>query len=184
MVDPSTDASGMNIKRELEKERQRLAQLWDAYEDQEKEVNRLKERVVQLERDLEEKERIIRSLRDVLAARDTENRELHIATTSLRTEKNQWDPRLKDLEQNLRMEQDRFAKLFKLAEDLDTELKEARRQIEVRDQWFKKNVMGMANIRRAIEERESMVEAVTSKGYEPDLEGELDRLKPAYKMDD
>ena len=44
--------------------------------------------------------------------------------------------------------------------------------------------MGMANIRRAIEDREAMVESVTSKGYEPDMEGELDRLKPAYKMDE
>ena len=173
---PST--SGPNYKREFEKERQRLAQLWDAYEDQEKEVNDLKDQVLQLKETLEEKERIIRSLKDVLQSRDTENRELHIELTALRSERSTWDPRLKELEQKLRLQKDQFGKLYKLAEDLDMELKEARSQIEDRDRWYKKNVLVMGNIKRAMEEREEMIESATSRGYEPDLEGELTRLKP------
>ena len=173
---PST--SGPNYKREFEKERQRLAQLWDAYEDQEKEVNDLKDQVQQLKETLDEKERVIRSLKDVLQSRDTENRELHIELTALRSERSTWDPRLKELEQNLRMQKDQFGKLYKLAEDLDMELKEARSQIEARDRWYKKNVLVMGNIKRAMEEREEMIEAATSRGYEPDLEGELTKLKP------
>jgi len=177
-MNESQSTSGPNYKREFEKERQRLAQLWDAYEDQEKEVNNLKENVHQLKETLDEKERIIRSLKDVLQTRDTENRELHIELTALRSEKSTWDPRVKDLEQKIRLQQDQFAKLYKLAEDLDLELKEARAQIEARDRWYKKNILVMGNIRRAMEDREDMIESTTSRGYEQDLDGELTKLKP------
>ena len=172
---PST--GGPNYKREFEKERQRLAQLWDAYEDQEKEVNNLKDQVQQLKMTLEEKERIIRSLKEVLATRDTENRELHIELTALRSERTTWDPKVKELEQKIRLQQDQFGKLYKLAEDLDLELKEARSQIEARDRWYKKNMLVMGNVKRAMEEREELIEAATSRSYEPDLEGELSKFK-------
>ena len=170
--------TGPNYKREFEKERQRLAQLWDAYEDQEKELGNLRDQVQQMKQTLEDKERVIRSLKEVLAQRDTENRELHIELTALRSERSTWDPKLKDLEHDHRLEKDRFGKLFKLAEDLDLELKEARRQLEARDRWYKKNILAMSNIKRAMEERDEMIEGATSKGYEADLEGELARLKP------
>ncbi len=177
-MNESQSTGGPNYKREFEKERQRLAQLWDAYEDQEKEVNHLKENLHQLKETLEEKERIIRSLKEVLQTRDTENRELHIELTALRSEKNTWDPKVKDLEQKVRLQQDHFAKLYKLAEDLDMELKEARAQIEARDRWYKKNILVMGNIRRAMEDREDMIVSTTSRGYEQNLEGELTKLKP------
>ncbi len=178
-MNESPTSSGPNYKREFEKERQRLAQLWDAYEDQEKEVNNLKEQVNQLKETLEEKERVIRSLKEVLSSRDTENRELHIELTALRSEKTTWDPRLKELEQEIRLQHDRFGKLYKLAEDLDLELKEARRQIEARDRWYKKNILVLGNVKRAMEDREEMIESATSRGYEPDLEGELSKFKPS-----
>jgi len=175
----SPSSTGPNYKREFEKERQRLAQLWDAYEDQEKEVNHLKEQVDMLKMTLDEKERIIRSLKEVLQARDTENRELHIELTALRSERTTWDPRIKDSEQQLRLQKDSFGKLYKVAEELDMELKEARSQVESRDRWYKKNILVMGNIKRAMEEREEMIENATSRTYEPVLEGELSKLKPS-----
>ena len=47
-----------------------------------------------------------------MSARDAENRELLIELTTLRSEKATWEPRLKELEADLRLEQDRFSKLF------------------------------------------------------------------------
>jgi chromosome segregation ATPase len=178
VMNESPSSTGPNYKREFEKERQRLAQLWDAYEDQEKEVNHLKDQVDTLKMTLDEKERIIRSLKEVLQTRDTENRELHIELTALRSERTTWDPKLKDLEQKLRLQKDSFGKLYKLAEELDLELKEARSQIEARDRWYKKNILVMGNIKRAMEDREEMIESATSRSYEPVLEGELGKLKP------
>jgi chromosome segregation ATPase len=177
-MNESPSTTGPNYKREFERERQRLAQLWDAYEDQEKEVTNLKEQVSQLKETLEEKERIIRSLKEVLQTRDTENRELHIELTALRSERVTWDPKFKELEQGKRLTNDQLGKLYKLAEELDMELKEARRQIDSRDRWYKKNILVMGNIKRAMEEREEMIEAATSRSFEPDLDGELQKLKP------
>ena len=105
-------------------------------------------------------------------------RELHIEVTALRSERSTWDPKIKDLEHDIRTEKDRFGNLFKLAEDLDLELKEARRSLEARDRWFKKNILVMSNIKRAMEERDEMIESASHKGYEADLEGELTRVKP------
>ena len=177
-MNESQSTSGPNYKREFEKERQRLAQLWDAYEDQEKEVNHLKDQVQQLKDTLDEKERIIRSLKEVLQTRDTENRELHIELTALRSERTTWDPKVKELEQKVRLQQDQYSKLFKLAEELDLELKEARGQIDARDRWYKKNILVMGNIKRAMDDRDEMIDSATTRGYEPDLEGELSKLKP------
>ncbi len=178
-MNESLSTSGPNYKREFEKERQRLAQLWDAYEDQEKEVNHLKDQVHQLKDTLDEKERIIRSLKEVLQTRDTENREIHIELTALRSERTVWDPKVKELEQLVLLQQVQFAKLYKVAEDLDLELKEARGQIESRDRWYKKNILVMGNIKRAMDEREDMIESATVRSYEPDLEGELSKLRPS-----
>ncbi|NIP35721.1 MAG: hypothetical protein GWN18_12180 [Thermoplasmata archaeon] len=85
---------------------------------------------------------------------------------------------MKDLEQKVRLQKDQFGKLYKLAEELDMELKEARSQIEARDRWYKKNILVMGNIKRAMEDRDEMIESATSRSYEPVLEGELSKLKP------
>ena len=129
------------------------------------------------EETISEKERVVRSLREVLTSRDADNRELQIELSALRAEKASWDPRLRELEANIRLEQDRFGKLFKLAMELDAELKEAKAQIDARDRWYKKNVLVMSNIKRAMDEHDNMIQAAQGRAYEPDLEGELMRLR-------
>jgi len=170
--------SGIDYKKEFEREQDRLARLFDAYEAQEKELQSAKERITKLEETINEKERVVRSLREVLSSRDADNRELQIELSALRAEKASWDPRLRELEANIRLEQDRFGKLFKLAMELDAELKEARAQIEARDHWYKKNVLVMSNIKRAMDEHDKMILAAQGRPYEPDLDGELMRLRP------
>jgi chromosome segregation ATPase len=170
-------APAADYRKDFERERQRLTQLYDAYELQEKELQSLKEKSTKLDETIAEKDRVIRSLREVLSGRDAENRELHIELSGLRAEKSSWEPRLKELEANIRLEQDRFGKLFKLSMDLDAELKEAKNQIEARDRWYRKNILVMSNIKRAMDEHDAMISEATGRPYEVDLEGELMRLK-------
>ena len=177
MDEPPMVAPASDYRKEFERERQRLTQLYDAYELQEKELASLKEKLSKQEEVLSQKEGVIRSLREVLAARDAENRELHIELTGLRTDKSTWEPRIKELEAKMRLEQDRFGNLFKLAMDLDAELKEAKSQIDARDRWYKKNILVMNNIKRAMDEHDQMISDATGRPYEADLEGELMRLK-------
>ena len=117
------ESAAGDMAGKYEQERQRLAKLWDAYEKQEKELAALKEKVGHLENDLMDRERIIKSLKDVLESRDRRTRELEIEMTSLRGDKSGWEPRLKSLETDLRLERERFAKLFALAEELEEEVK-------------------------------------------------------------
>jgi len=169
--------AGIDYRKEYEREQERLRRLFDAYEAQEKELQSARERITKLEETIGEKERVVRSLREVLTSRDADNRELQIELSALRAEKASWDPRLRELEANIRLEQDRFGKLFKLAMELDAELKEAKAQIDARDRWYRKNVLVMSNIKRAMDEHDNMIKAAQGRAYEPDLEGELMRLK-------
>ena len=140
-----------------EQERQRLAKLWDAYEKQEKEMAALKEKVGHLENDLMDRERIIKSLKDVLESRDRRTRELEIEMTSLRGDKSGWEPRLKSLETDLRLERERFAKLFALAEELEEEVKLAKKAIAARDEWYRTHVDVLGDLQRAMQDYDVMM---------------------------
>jgi len=168
--------SAEDYRKEFIAERERLAKLWDAYEQQEKEVAALKNKITMMEREIGEKERIIRSLKDVLEARDRENRELEIELTSHKAEKSSVEPKLNELQSSLRVEKERFAKLFKIAEDLDQELKTSRSEIQARDEWFRIHVDSLRNIGKAIEERDRMVEAAKGRAARGDYKSTLDKL--------
>jgi prefoldin subunit 5 len=62
-----------DYQREFENERRRLAQLWDAYEEQDREVQRLQKRVDELEETLRDKDDTIATLKGVM---DIQNIEL------------------------------------------------------------------------------------------------------------
>jgi chromosome segregation ATPase len=165
-----------DYRKEFIAERERLAKLWDAYEQQEKEVGTLKNRIALLERELNEKARIVKSLKDVLEARDRENRELEIETTSLRGDKATHEPKFNELQSSLRVEKERFAKLFKLAEELDGELRTARDEIQARDEWFRIHIDSLRGIGKAIEERDRMVEAAKGRNIRGDYKSTLDKI--------
>jgi len=140
-----------------EQERQRLAKLWDAYEKQEKEIAALKEKTGHIENDLLDRERIIKSLKEVLEVRDRRTRELEIEMTSLRGDKSGWEPRLKALETDLRLERERFAKLFALAEELEEEVKLAKKAIAARDDWYRGHVDVLGDLQRAMDDYDKMM---------------------------
>jgi len=152
-----------DLKAELEAERKRLATVWAAYEAQQKELDALREKVEQLEKQVEDKDRMVRSLKGVLETRDREIREMEIELTKLRSEKESFQPKIDELTQALRVEKERFAKLFRLAEELDEDLRQARREIEARDEWFRIHFETLAHIGRALEEREKMISAAKAR---------------------
>jgi len=151
------ESAAGDMAGKYEQERQRLAKLWDAYEKQEKEMASLKEKVGHLENDLMDRERIIKSLKDVLETRDRRTRELEIEMTSLRGDKSGWEPRLKALETDLRLERERFAKLFALAEELEEEVKLAKKAIAARDDWYRGHVDVLGDLQRAMDDYDKMM---------------------------
>lgn len=152
------DADFDDLRDQFGKERERLAKLWDAYELQEKDFTTAKDKIRALERELEEKDRISESLKQVAANRDGQLRELETRHASLEREKRDFEPRMTEMEKELGKQNEQFSKLYKLAEELDTDLQKAKREIEARDGWFRENVQVFNALCNSITSRERMVQ--------------------------
>jgi len=153
----------MDYKKEYEQERIRLAKLWDAYSIQERELQKLRDLVSLNETKLNEKDALVKAAKEALEARDKEIRELEIEVRALRVEKATFQPRIDELNKQLRIEKERYAKLFALSEELDEEVKRLKREIEARDEWDKIHLSQFGDVRRALEERAKMINEARAK---------------------
>jgi chromosome segregation ATPase len=147
----------IDYRREYEKEQERLTKLWDAYEIQEKDFEQAKEKIKVMEDIIAEKERIILSLRQVAENRDAEIRDLEIRVSSLERENSSFEPKFKEMEKELKKQRDQFSKLYSLAEELDEELRYARKEIENRDDWFRDHINVFKGMCNAISSREDII---------------------------
>ena len=77
-MDLETDEKFAQLESSLVLEQQRLEKLWDAYEQQEKDLNAALDRINFLEADIETKETMIASLQELLTERDTRITELEV----------------------------------------------------------------------------------------------------------
>ena len=111
---------------QLEQERLRLAQLWDAYEDQEREINQMKE-------ELAEKERMIARLMGVLEEHGIEDKGIHLATGGAGPPGGGDAARVQELEEMLRLQNENWKRLWAMAEELKAELAETKAMVEERD---------------------------------------------------
>jgi chromosome segregation ATPase len=156
MVDDVAGGAGADYKVQSE----RLKKLWEAYEKQQGELSGMNAKIASLEADLSNRESVVRSLKDVLESRDRRMRELEIDNTGLRNDKSTFDPRIQTLTSDLRIERERFAKLFALAQEVEEELEQAKKEIQIRDEWFRKHVDVFGDVQRAIDEHERMISSV------------------------
>jgi chromosome segregation ATPase len=146
-----------DYKEAFEKEKLRLAKLWEAYEVQQRDIEGINAKVLGLEKEVDEKERIVKSLKEVLEMRDKEIRELDIERSKLRHRNAELEPRIESLESDMRSELERFSKLFALAEDLEADLNKAKAEIVRRDVWFKENMGVFKGVSGAIEDWEVQI---------------------------
>lgn len=144
---------------ESTKDQERLAKLWDAYEAQEKEYEATLKKISVLEAKVKEKDRINETLRKVVEARDMELRELEIKSTALDQSLGRAEPKIDELTRQHKLEKGRYSKLFAIAEELEEELAVARKEIEARDQWYKKNISVMENLAGSIQDRTLLIES-------------------------
>jgi len=138
-------------------ERQRLAKLWDAYEIQERELAESKEKIRVLEMEVEEKTTMIDTLKGVIADRDKDVRDVEVKLAALEKIHSKCGGKTEELEKEIRRSEDRFTKLYAIAEEMENELKDVRRKLQLRDDWFKDNIDIIKMMAKAIEERESMI---------------------------
>jgi predicted flap endonuclease-1-like 5' DNA nuclease len=141
----------------LSKDQERLAKLWDAYEEQEREFNLALKKISELEKKNRELEKINATLKKVTEGRDREIRELEIKETALEEENSQFRPELERLESLYQDEKERYAKLFAITEELEEELETARTELEIRDRWFQKHFGQLESFNVAMKERAIMI---------------------------
>ena len=77
-MDPEMDGKVAQLESGLSLEQQRLEKLWDAYEQQEKDLNASLEQINILEADIGTKGTLVTSLQELLGERDAKIRELEV----------------------------------------------------------------------------------------------------------
>ncbi len=155
--DVSAKADAATLRETLRKKQESLNKLWDAYEAQEREVVKLKEKLSHAEAESLESESALTNLKMALEARDTRTRELDIELIRLRKFKEEAEPKVHSLEAQLRGAEDRYSKVFKLAEVVSEKAKYWQRGAEERDAWFDRHIGVFGEFKRALEERETMM---------------------------
>ncbi len=134
-------------------DQERLAKLWDAYEMQEKEFELSLKKIGTLEGKVEELNRVNNVLKKVVEDRDKEIRDLELKVVSLEEQNSKFDPQIKELEKLYKEEKERYSKLFAITEELEEELGKAKRESEIKDKWFERNVGMLENLRESIVDR-------------------------------
>lgn len=167
-----------NPASELSKERERLEKLWDAYEIQEREFREAEAKINLLGKQLKEKDKIIEGLKSLLAQRDEEIRELQLEKANLRNVQESEGSASKDLKAQVADLRNKYRKLFTLAEDLESELSNAYKGIEKRDDWFNSYIGTFLNMQPAIKERKRFIteaeQAAPTEGRVARMESDMD----------
>ena len=138
-------------------ERERLAKLWDAYEIQERELAEAKEKIRVLEQELEEKVTMLDTLKGVIEARDKDVRDVEVKLAALEKMHSKCGGKTEEMGKELDRANERFTKLYAIAEEMENELKDVRKKLQLRDEWFKDNIDIIKRMVKSIEERESLI---------------------------
>jgi chromosome segregation ATPase len=96
-MDPETEEKFAQIESNLSLEQQRLEKLWDAYEQQEKDLNAALDRINFLEADIDTKETMITSLQELLTERDTKITELEVERQRQGKVEAEYAPKIKNI---------------------------------------------------------------------------------------
>ena len=151
-MDPETDEKFAQLESSLVLEQQRLEKLWDAYEQQEKDLNAALDRINFLEADIETKETMIASLQELLTERDTRITELEVERQRQSKIEAEYEPRIKTMEENMTDQTEKYDRLLSITQEMEDELDLARRSLHARDSWFNANVSSLEAVSEVIKE--------------------------------
>lgn len=157
-ADAASQMNLQSLKDELAKKQSALVKLWDAYERQERDSAALKDRIAFLEQEQLQKDSIIANLKVHTESKDGRLRDSEIEVISLRRHKDESEPKLKSLEQQLRGAEDRYAKVLKLWEASYESAKFWKKAADDRDAWFDRHIGAFGDFKRALDERDDMIQ--------------------------
>ena len=151
-MNPETEEKFAQIESSLSLEQQRLEKLWDAYEQQEKDLNAALDRINFLEADIETKETMITSLQELLTERDTRITELEVERQRQIKVEAEYEPRIQAMDTTMNDQTEKYDRLLSITQEMEDELDLARRSLHARDSWFNSNVSSLESIAEVIKE--------------------------------
>ena len=151
-MDPEIDGKVAQLESGLSLEQQRLEKLWDAYEQQEKDLNASLDQINILEADIGTKGTLITSLQELLGERDAKLRELEIERQRQMKVEAEYAPRIEEMEDTIKDQTDKYDRLLSITQEMESELDLARRALHARDSWFNLNVSSLESISDLIKE--------------------------------
>ena len=151
-MDPEMDEKIAQLESNLSLEQQRLEKLWDAYEQQEKDLNASLDRINILEADIQTKETMISSLQELLAERDTKVRELEVERQRQGKVEAEYEPKIQEMQSTIGDQTEKYERLLSITQEMEDELDLARRSLHARDNWFNLNISSLESITDIIKE--------------------------------
>ena len=155
-MDLENEEKFAQIESSLSLEQQRLEKLWDAYEQQEKDLNAALDRINFLEADIETKQTMITSLQELLMERDTKLRDMEIERQRQGKVEAEYEPRIKVMEDTMNDQTEKYDRLLSITQEMEDELDLARKSLHARDSWFNLNVSSLESISEVIKEWRSI----------------------------
>jgi chromosome segregation ATPase len=142
----------------LADETERLVKLYDAYEQQEKEIVGLKAEIEVLEKEVINKEIDGEGLEQLLNEKDNRLRDLELDGAKAQKRVEHLEPELEKMEEKFTREKERLGRVFEMAEELDADLRLAVVEMKARDDWYVAHMQVFEDLNRAIKTRYSMIE--------------------------
>ena len=151
-MDPEMDEQMAQLENSLGLEQQRLEKLWDAYEQQEKDLNASLDRINILESEIETKETMISSLQELLTERDAKLRQLEVERQRQGKVEAEYEPRIKKMDDTISDQTEKYERLLSITQEIKNELDLARKSLHARDNWFNLNISSLESITDIIKE--------------------------------
>jgi len=151
-MDPEMEEKIAQLESSLSLEQQRLEKLWDAYEQQEKDLNASLDRINILEADIQTKETMISSLQELLTERDAKLRELEVERQRQGKVEAEYEPKIGEMEGTISDQTEKYERLLSITQEMEDELDLARKSLHARDNWFNLNISSLESITDIIKE--------------------------------
>ncbi len=147
----------INFEERYLKEQERLAKLWDAYEEQVDLIKEHEKTERELRSQLEERDTTTENLEELLEEKDKKTRGLEKELIILKKKATKFEPMIEKLETRLEEETDKVRKIFELSEELAEELKVAKDAVKARDSWFTTKFEALQEMWKAIDDRKAIL---------------------------
>ena len=138
------------LEDRLSDETERLVKLYDAYEQQERDIVGLRAEIEVLEKEVIDKEIDREGLEQLLSEKDNRVRDLELDHAKATKRIEHLEPELEKMEEKYTREKDRLARVFEIAEELDGDLRLAVAEMKARDDWYVNHMQIFEDLNKAI----------------------------------